>query len=249
MYIQRLPSLLFGMDTMMNLALLYLMISPCGAALSVDRWLKERRERIRLGPAYLPRPPEPLVSANFALRMIQVNFCMIYLASGTSKLLGTSWWNGTAPNRVLLNYSFAPFEVAAYAKTLVWLSKHRLLWEMVMGVGVIGTLVLEIGFPFLVWNRRLRWVMLSGSILLHTMIGLFMGLVTFSLMMLALVLAFVPPEVVRQGLLTLGEQLRRAVLVARSGGGEETDAGAVALTLPQTKPSRDRQGAESSTAP
>ena len=35
--------------------------------------------------------------------------------------------------------------------------------------------------------------------LFHTQIALLMGLVTFSLMMLALVLSFVPPEAVRQG--------------------------------------------------
>jgi hypothetical protein len=50
--------------------------------------------------------------------------------------------------------------------------------------------------------------MVSGSVLLHTMIALLMGLVTFSLMMLALVLAFVPPEAVRQGLQKFGAQLR-----------------------------------------
>ena len=49
MYIQRLPGMLFGMDTMTNLGLFYLMIAPCGAALSLDRWLKVRRERQRLG--------------------------------------------------------------------------------------------------------------------------------------------------------------------------------------------------------
>lgn len=213
MYIQRVPGLLFGMDTMTNLALFYLMIGgiggATGAALSVDRWLKVRGERLRLGPAYVPRPPEPMLFANIATRMIQINFCLLYFAAGTSKLLGTSWWNGTAPNRFMLNYSFAPFNVGAYTSMLKFLAKHRPLWELAGVGGVIYTLILELGFPFLVWNRRMRWVMVSGSILLHTMIALLMGLVTFSLMMLALVLAFVPPEAVRQGLEKLGTQIRQ----------------------------------------
>jgi hypothetical protein len=224
MYIQRLPGLLFGMDTMTNLALLYLMISPCGAALSLDRWLKVRRERLRLGPAYVPQPPEPLVSANFALRLMQINFCFIYFAAGTSKLLGTSWWNATAPDRVLLNYSFAPFEVGAYLRGITWLSKHRWLWEIIMSTGVVFTLILELGFPFMVWNRRLRWVMVGSSILMHTMIGLFMGLVTFSLVMLALVLSFVPPEVVRQGLQIFGQQLWQVFLIV-SGSRRRAEPG------------------------
>ncbi len=219
MYIQRVPSLLFGMDTMSNLALLYLMIAPCGAALSLDRWLKERRERQRLGAAYVPRPPEPMVSANFATRLIQINFCLIYFAAGTSKLLGASWWNGTAPNRFLLNYSFAPFEVGMYSQMLVFMAKHRMLWELFGAVGVIFTLFMELGLPFLIWNRHMRWVMVAGSVLFHTMIALLMGLVMFSLVMLCLVLAFVPPEAVRQGLQATGEQIR-ALLSSRTGRSE-----------------------------
>lgn len=228
MYIQRLPGMLFGMDTMTNLGLLYLMIGPCGAALSVDRWLKVRRERLRLGPAYVPQPPEPMISANFAMRLIQLNFCLIYFASGSSKLLGSSWWNGTAPNRFLLNYSFAPFDVTAYTWFIKFLADHRPLWELACAGGVIYTLILEIGFPFLVWNRRTRWVMVSGSILLHTMIALLMGLVTFSLMMLALVLAFVPPEAVRQGVQKLGEQIRHLLFPAARGAAKNSSA--LALT-------------------
>jgi hypothetical protein len=60
------------------------------------------------------------------------------------------------------------------------------------------TLCLEIGFPFLVWYRPLRWLMVIGAVLLHTGIALFMGLTGFSLMMLALLVAFIPPSTVRQ---------------------------------------------------
>jgi hypothetical protein len=200
MYLHRLmqPGMLFGMDTMTNLGLFYLMLSPCGAALSLDRWLQVRRERRRLGAQYVPQPPPPMVSATFATRLFQINFCLIYFAAGTSKLMGTSWWNGTAPNGFLLNYSFAPFDVPAYVKFLKMLVAHRWIWELFGTVGVVSTLFLELGFPFLVWNRYTRWLMVSGSILFHTLIALLMGLVTFSLMMMVLVLAFVPPEAVQQ---------------------------------------------------
>jgi hypothetical protein len=202
MYLHRMmqPGMLFGMDTMTNIGLFYLMFAPCGAALSVDRWRQVRRERQRLGDKYVPQPPQPRVSATFATRLLQINFCLIYFASGTSKLMGTSWWNGTAPNGFLLNYSFAPFDVPAYVNALSWLVKHRWLWELNGAVIVIYTLVLELGFPILVWNRHTRWLMVCGSVLLHTGIALLMGLVTFSLMMLVLVLAFVPPEAVGQEL-------------------------------------------------
>jgi hypothetical protein len=198
MYINRSSTTVFGMDTMTNLGLLYLMISPCGAALSVDRWLEVRRLRRQFGPNYEPPPPAPRTSATFATRLVQINFCTIYLISGFSKLLGASWWNATAPSLVMLNYSFAPFDVGLYSKTMRFLASHRWLWEVVMSMGVIYTIAVEVSLPYLIWNSRLRWLMVCCSALLHTMIGIFMGLVTFSLMMLVLVLAFVPPEVSEQ---------------------------------------------------
>jgi hypothetical protein len=209
-YVQRAPSTLFGMDTMMMILLLYLMVAPCGAALSVDHWLLRLREKKRLGLDRLPAlPPLPTVGANLATRLIQVHFCIIYLASGFSKLLGSSWWGGTAPNLVLLNYEFAPFNVRAYTWAITAASKHRWLWELGASAGVVFTLVVEIGFPFLVWNRGTRWLFVCGSVMLHTAIGLSMGLTSFSLMMLAMLLAFVPPEAVRNLLGNLGDQARR----------------------------------------
>jgi hypothetical protein len=50
--------------------------------------------------------------------------------------------------------------------------------------------------------------MICCSALLHTAIGLSMGLVTFSVMMLVLLLAFIPPEVVEQVLAGAGQRLR-----------------------------------------
>jgi hypothetical protein len=220
-YVQRAPTTLFGMDTMMIILLTYLMIGPSGAALSLDHWLKRRREKRRLGLDHLPAlPPEPTVGANLATRLIQVHFCIIYLASGLSKLLGSAWWSGTAPNLVLLNYEFAPFNVGAYSWAVYTASKHRWLWELGASAGVVFTLVVEIGLPFLIWNRSTRWLFVCGSVLLHTAIGLTMGLTSFSLMMLAMLLAFVPPEAVRNLLGNLGDQARR-VTRPRSAPAEE----------------------------
>jgi hypothetical protein len=60
--------------------------------------------------------------------------------------------------------------------------------------GAYYTLAVEIGFPFLVWQRRLRYPMIVAALLLHLGIGILMGLHLFSLIMATLVLSFVPPE-------------------------------------------------------
>jgi hypothetical protein len=194
-YLQRAPTLLFGMDTMMNLLLVYLMVAPGGAALSVDSWLRRRRER-ELGQGDHPSPP--LATATLATRLLQINFCLIYLGSGSSKLLGSAWWNGTAIWGTIANSYFAPLDQVWYASSLHFISQYRALWEILMAAGCAFTLFVEIGLPFLIWNRKWRWWMVSGSVLLHTGIGVCMGLVMFSLCMLCMVLAFIPPEAIRE---------------------------------------------------
>jgi Vitamin K-dependent gamma-carboxylase len=206
-YIQRTQTLLFGQDTMMMLLLFYLMIGPGGATLSVDRWLEIWRARKRFGPGYTP-PVQPSVSANVALRCMQVNFCIIYLAAGTSKMLGPRWWSGTALWYCFANYSFAPMNVGLYSDMLVFLCQHRWLWELVMSGSAAFTLALELGFPFLVWYKHLRWFMVIGAVLLHTGIGLVMGLVTFSMFMLCLLVAFIPPEAIRHLLTGMAQSFK-----------------------------------------
>ena len=173
----------------MNVLVLYLMIGPSGAALSVDRligaWWARRQGR------ELP-PARPLVTANFALRLMQVHYCIIYMASGLSKLQGPAWWNGMAVWGTMANYSFAPMNWPAYVEFLRFLSRNRPLWELITTGGTYFTLALEISFPFLVWRPKLRWLMIIAALMLHTGIGLIMGLATFSLCMLCLLLAFMP---------------------------------------------------------
>jgi hypothetical protein len=198
-YIQRGPSTLFGMDTIMNVVVIYLIIGSSGAALSVDRLIARNWWTRRSGrPASEFPPPAPLVSANLALRLLQVHVCIIYMASGLSKLLGPAWWDGTAVWGTMANPEFSPMRYALYMGFLRLLAEHRWLWHLVMTAGTFFTLFFEISFAFLVWNRRLRWIMVVAAVLLHLGIALFMGLVTFSMIMLTAVLAFVPAETVHQ---------------------------------------------------
>jgi len=211
-YIQRSLTSLFGQDTMMNILLLYLMVGPSGSALSVDRLLRrwwavrQARKKHQQPPPWLPPPPS--VSANVALRLIQFNLCFIYLVSALSKLEGKTWWDGTAIWLTLANYEFSPMRNPGYAAFLRFLCDHRPLWSFVMGGGVIFTFMVELGFPFLVWNRRLRWLMITLAVAMHTGIALSMGLRTFSMMMIVMDLSFVPQPVVHRLLGMLREKVR-----------------------------------------
>ncbi|HVS36246.1 MAG TPA: HTTM domain-containing protein [Gemmataceae bacterium] len=199
-YVHRLQMHLFGMDTMLMILLLYLMIGNSGAALSVDRWLERRRARGLPGDVQL----QPSRSANFAIRLLQIHFCIIYLTSGASKLLGSTWWSGTALWVCLANYNFAPMRVGVYRAMLVFLSQNFWLWQIVLTASAVFTVFTETCFTFLVWNKKWRPVMVSCSVFMHLGIGLIMGLDVFSLFMLTMVLAFVPPDTIRAYLDQIG---------------------------------------------
>jgi hypothetical protein len=200
-YINRSSITLFGGDTMLNILLIYLMIAPSGAALSVDRllarWWAVRKARREGRPVPPWAPPAPSIAANFAQRMLMIHFCIIYFAAGTSKLLGGYWWNGNAIYYTMANYEFAPLNREFYLGLMRWLAQHRTLWEIVMTGGTYYTLALELSLPLLVWNRRLRPFFVACSMLLHIFIALFMGLVAFSLLMATMVMAFIPGDMVQ----------------------------------------------------
>jgi Vitamin K-dependent gamma-carboxylase len=215
-YIHRNSYILFGMDTMMNICMIYLTIGPSGATLSLDRWLEKRRaqrefERLRRekkdtsAVEAILAGPRQSVLANFVTRLVQIHFCFIYAASGLSKLKGPAWWGHSAIWMTIANPEFSPTIYAPYRWLLLQLSDHRWLSELMMTFGTFFTLGLEIGFPFLVWRPVLRPYMVILAVLLHTGIAVFMGLTVFGLFMMVLLLAFVPPDTVTRWL-ELGEQ-------------------------------------------
>jgi hypothetical protein len=185
---------------------------------SIDAWLRQRRIGWWRDDSIDPDHPPKTVAANLALRLLQIHFCIVYAVSGLSKLQGWSWWSGDAVWGTIANPNFSPMQSTLFMNFLYFLAEHRWLYHVVIGGGVLFTLLLEIGLPFvmlislvleiafpkLAWDAvtskqlglpQVRWALVTGSVLLHTGIGFLMGLGGFSLFMFVFVLAFVPPEV------------------------------------------------------
>ena len=204
-YIHRTQQVLFGMDTMMNILLFYLMIGNSGAALSLDRLIARyravRASLRRSGTidantrAFLACPP-PSMSAGLALRLIQVHFCFIYVAAGLSKLKGETWWNGRAFWDVVVNPEFTLMQYPWYENTLRWLISVKFVYHFITSTAVWLTLFVEIAGPFLLWTR-LRWLMIFLATAMHAAIGVLMGLNLFELLMIVMLLAFLPDRVIR----------------------------------------------------
>lgn len=193
-YAQRSPVSAFGVDAIASILLLYLMIGPSGAALSVDRLLARGAEVLRAGRRGLPvppwAPPTPTVSANVAVRLIQVHLCIIYLCAGVAKFMGAMWWDHTVMWHVLVNPECHPYAIRPSIDMVRVLVRQRPLCEGLMTGATLFTLFTEIGFPFLVWRRPMRRVMLSCALAMHVGIGAFMGLYSFGALMACMNLAF-----------------------------------------------------------
>jgi hypothetical protein len=207
-YIHRTQQVLFGMDTMMNILLFYLMVGNSGAALSLDRLIARyravRASLRRCGAidpatrAFLAAPP-PSRGAGFGNRLIQVHFCFIYLAAGFSKLKGAAWWSGSATWDVFVNPEFTLMQYQWYEDVLRALVSIKPFYYAMTSVGSWFTLFIEIAGPFLLWTR-LRWLIIFLASLMHAIIAVMMGLNLFELLMIIMVLAFLPDAVIRDRL-------------------------------------------------
>jgi hypothetical protein len=193
-FINRGYLLWFGMDAVLAMLTLYLMIGPSGAVWSIDNVVRRfsRSQRAlaageRLGSE---SPAEPSWTANLSIRLIQVHMCIIYFCSGCAKLQGSLWWSGHAVWFTLMIPEFRLVDVSWIAKiqTMPWLP------ELVSSVAVAATILFEAGFPFLIYVRVLRPLMLFTAVALHVGIGFFMGLGAFGCAMLTGVASFIAPS-------------------------------------------------------
>jgi hypothetical protein len=189
-YANRVPQALFGLDDINALLAMYLMVGPCGAAYSLDRWLARRR-------AGEWRPAEPSTSANLAIRLMQVHMCLVYLFSALGKLEGETWWGGQAIWRSIANLEYQSLD-------MTWLANHRWLINAMTHFTVFW----ELSYCVLVWPRLLRPLVIGAAVVTHLGIAIALGMKTFGLVMLIGNAAFVSPALVRRVLDRRTEQGR-----------------------------------------
>jgi Vitamin K-dependent gamma-carboxylase len=176
-------------DGLIRIEALLLMLSACGAALSLDR----RRAGQPFWSAELRAP--------WVVRLMQVQLSLIYLTSVLVKATGDTWQQGTAVSYALRLDDMLILPVPQ------WLSNDALL----MNVVTWGTLALELAIGVLIWNRRLRPWVLGAGVVMHMLIMLSINVGFFTPAMFVLYLAFVPPDRVSR----FPHELRRVVIAIR----------------------------------
>lgn len=177
-YAHRAAGALFGLDQINGFLSLYLALGPSGACYSLDRWMAGRRGRA--GGC------EVSIEANIAIRLIQLHMCIVYLFAGLGKLLGPSWWAGTALWGAFANLEYQTLD-------MTWVASYPLVVNLVTHI----ILVWEVTYVALIWHRLTRPLMLAMAIPLHLGIAISMGMITFGVIMLVGNMAFLSPRFVR----------------------------------------------------
>jgi len=152
----------YGLDNLMTIGLFYLAIAPLPDryALDVKLWKSAMANPARLG---------------FHRRVLQVHLCVIYFFSGLTKCLGDGWWNGASIWRALTRppFNIIPLELLAAGR-------------MVLPLAGMAVCLIETGYPVFIWLRKTRSLWLISVVAMHMAIGLSMGLLLFSLIMVIL---------------------------------------------------------------
>jgi len=166
-------------DEIRGIILFYLMISPCGAVWSVDRWRQCRGSRL----ASEGKLEGPVCIHPWPLRLLFVQMTLIYFSNGMFKLTGGTWSSGDSLYYVMSDLTLARW---SYAEVTVpfWLTK-ALTWI------VLGW---EAGFPLWValpWTRKIA---LWFGVAFHIGIGLTMELGFFAPYALCMYLPLLPWE-------------------------------------------------------
>jgi hypothetical protein len=101
--------------------------------------------------------------------------CIVYLSTGIEKCFGIQWLNGEAIWRTLMMPIFRNYDFS-------WLSKFPIIPTLI-GIGI---LIVEIGYSVFMWIPKIRVIWLALIILLHSGIGIFLGMWYFALVMIFL---------------------------------------------------------------
>ncbi|MFG2384181.1 HTTM domain-containing protein [Streptomyces avermitilis] len=144
---------------------------------------------------------------NAAMFVIMAEACLIYSTAGWYKIQGSRWQDGTAVYYPLHLDYFSPWPALSDL-----LASHGIMVMLV----TYGTVMAQVAFPFTLFNRRVKNVLLGVMMVEHAAIAVILGLPFFSLAMIAADAVFLPTPFLRR----LGGWVARArgELSSRRGG-------------------------------
>lgn len=175
-----------GEDNVFRLMGFFLIFLPLGKAYAIDA-----ARRVKRGLARHPPAPEPA----WALRLVQLQMCLIFVSTALEKLRGAEWLDGSAVYYVtrLDVYRFGP------------LPDNFLTSTWAMKAATWGVLAAECIVPIAVWIPGTRRLALGVAVAMHLAMAYAMNLFLFQWIMILGWLTFLTPDEVH----VMGAWLRR----------------------------------------
>ena len=175
-------TVVYGVDSIICSLLLIMCFAPTGRAMSLDRVRAVRAAKRRNLLATLPPYASPWAGA--CIRLMQLQMAILFFYSAVGKMRIDEWVTGDAIWLAFTTYEFYnPWLLEVLARQY-WL----------VNIMTYGTLLIEIAYPFLIWQRRTRPYLLVAAIFLHVMFIVLMRLVYFGMVMIFGHLIFLRPE-------------------------------------------------------
>jgi predicted DCC family thiol-disulfide oxidoreductase YuxK len=181
-YDYRNPVMTYGVDSIAACLVLILCFAPVGRAMSLDR-VREVRAAKRKDLAASP----PAFTSTWAFactRLMQIQMATLFFFSAAGKLAGDDWRYGDAIWWLFTNSYYYNNDILQLLAKQYWL----------VNVATYGTILIEIAFPFLIWQRATRPYMLAAALFLHLQFAVMMHLYYFSWVMAMGHMSFVRPE-------------------------------------------------------
>ena len=154
-YDQRNPEMTYGVHAILASLLVILCFAPIGRAISLDRVREVRLAKRKDLAAHPPAFTSPWAFA--CTRLMQIQMAVLFFFSATDKLRGNDWWDGDAIWNVFVIDDYYNGMLLDLFASQYWL----------VNVATYATILIEIAFPFMIWQRASRPYLLAGAVLLH----------------------------------------------------------------------------------
>lgn len=181
--IHRSPFVTNGEDLVFRMLLFHGIFAPLGHSLSIDAYLKKRRNKTH--------PVAKKYPMIWAVRTMQINFIFIYINSLPHKIADdVAWQNGDAIYLTMVGTMWSRG---------FWPELTYIFDGLFSKIGTFGTILIEGLAPFLIWFKRTWLIAVFSLASLHLGIAILLnGVAFFSISMLAPLVLFIPSKVVYQ---------------------------------------------------
>jgi hypothetical protein len=152
-----------GGNYFIRIMLIYLILVDVSRRWSLDARRRQKQQS--------PETQTGTVLHNLGLCLVVAQICIVYLEAGLYKVQGSLWQDGTAVYYPLQSQAYGIFPPLADLLT------H---WSYPVAIATYVTVLAQVAFPFLLFNKHTRRIGLIVLLGMHLSIAVIMGLPFFS---------------------------------------------------------------------